>query len=64
MIAALSLPARKFSSMTRLASADSEPRARKVSLSSAARLCSGPCSGSIARASSSQAPITAQRGMA
>ena len=63
MIAALSLPARKFSSMTRLASADSDPRARNVSLSSAARLWSGPCSGSIATASRSQAPITAQRGM-
>src|SRR5687768_14996910 len=61
MIAALSLPARKFSSMTRLASADSEPRARKVSLSSAARVCNGPCSGTIASVSSSQAPMTAQR---
>ena len=32
-----------------------------VSLSSAARPCSGPCSGTIAAASTSQAPITTQR---
>ena len=63
MIAALSLPARNCSSMMRLASADSDPRARNVSLSSAARLCNGPWRGSIASASSSHAPITAQRGI-
>src|SRR4051794_8605698 len=48
--------------MTRLASADSEPRTMKVSLSSAARCCSGPCSGAMTSASASQVAITAQRG--
>jgi hypothetical protein len=40
--AAISLPRRNRSSITRFASADSEPRTRKVSLSSAASSWRGP----------------------
>jgi hypothetical protein len=44
-----------------LAFRDAEPRTMKVSLSSAARPCSGPWSGTIAAASTTHAPMTTQR---
>jgi hypothetical protein len=59
MTAAISLPRRNCSSISRFASADSDPRTRKVSLSSAASSWSGPWSGASASPSASHAPIVA-----